>query len=124
MTLRILTSLVTAACLMVSIDSRATQQWTACETVIGVNNYIPGSKAIIVALSPAVPGCASAVNGVSGSVTFDAGVNGVLATDLSPLLASILTAYTTGKQVMLYYDNAAGCYGQLVANGGYGGQCP
>ena len=54
-----------------------------------------------------MPGCQSAVNGVSGAVTFDAVVNGVLAADLSPLLASILTVYTTGKQVMLYYDNAA-----------------
>jgi len=108
---------------MVSIDSHATPQWTACETVIGVNNYIPANNAIIVALSPAVPGCSSAVNGVSGAITFNAGVNCVPVTGLSPLLASLLTAYTTGKQVMLYYDNAAGCYGQIVANGGYAGQC-
>jgi hypothetical protein len=119
-----MTSFVTAVCLMTTSVSQATDQWTACETVIAVNNYIPTSHSIIVALSPAVPGCQSAVNGVSGAVTFDAGFNGVLATDLSSLLASILTAYATGKQVMLYYDNAAGCYGQLVANGGYGGQCP
>jgi len=122
--MRILTSLMTAACLMVSIDSQATNQWTACETVIGVNNYIPGSQAIIVALSPAVPGCQSAVNGVSGAVTFHTGQNAVIESDLSPLLASILTAYTNGKQVMLYYDDSAGCWGQLVANGGFGGQCP
>jgi hypothetical protein len=123
--MRILTSLVTAACLMVSIDSEATQQWTACETIIGVNNYIPASNAIIVAVSPAVPGCASAVNGVGGAITFSGGINGVPATGgLDTLLASILTAYVSGKQVMMYYDNAAGCYGQIVANGGYGGQCP
>jgi len=122
--MRIVPSLFATACLLTSLESQATNQWTACETVIAVNNYIPTSHAIIVALSPAVPGCQSAVNGVSGAVTFDVGVNGVIASDLSPLLASILTAYTTGKQVMLYYDNAAGCYGQLVANGGFGGQCP
>jgi len=122
--MRILTSLMTAACLMVSVDSQATNQWTACETVIGVNNYIPANNAIIVQLSPAVSGCVSAVNGTGGSVTFNAGFNSVPVTGLSPLLASLLTAYATGKQVMLYYDNAAGCYGQIVANGGYAGQCP
>jgi hypothetical protein len=54
--MRIMMSLITAACLMVSVDSQATNQWTACETVIGVNNYIPANNAIIVALSPAVSG--------------------------------------------------------------------
>ena len=122
--MRLMTSLVTAVCLMTSVDSQATNQWTACETIIAVNNYIPANNAIIVVLDPAVPGCQSAVNGVSGAVNFDAGFNGVPVTGLSPLLASILTAYTTGKQVQLYYDNAAGCYGQIVANGGFGGQCP
>jgi len=108
----------------VSIDSQATPQWTACETIIGINNYIPTNNAIIVAVSPAVPGCLSAVNGISGTITFSAGANGVPVTGLNPLLASLLTAYATGRQVMMYYDNASGCYGQIVANGGDAGQCP
>jgi hypothetical protein len=46
----------------------------------------------------------------------------VTATNINAFLASSLSAYTTGQQVQLYYDNTA-CGGLIIANGGYSGQC-
>ena len=106
-----------------SFCSQAAGGWTGCVTVVGVDNYI-ATNALILAVSPNVPGCTSSVNGVAGAITFQVGSNGVTASSINTLLASSLAAYATGKQVMLYYDNAAGCFGQIVANGGYSGQCP
>jgi hypothetical protein len=93
-------------------------------TVTGVSNYIPGSQALILNVSPAASGCMSSVDGVAGTITFQATHFGVVASDLSSILASSLTAYVTGKTVQIYYDDSAGCFGQLISSGGYSGACP
>jgi hypothetical protein len=48
----------------------------------------------------------------------------VSSTNINSILASGLAAYTTDRQVMVYYDNTSGCAGIFIANGGFSGQCP
>jgi hypothetical protein len=105
---------------MAPIASQASQQWSSCQTVTGVSNYLGWSNQVIVTLSPGLP--CTAGNGVVGAVVFTIGLNGVTATNINAFLASSLSAYTTGQQVQLYYDNTA-CGGLIIANGGYSGQC-
>ena len=124
MNMRISILVLALAVAVAPIGSQAAQGWTGCVTVVGLNNYIASSNAMILAVSPGVTGCVSTVNGVSGAITFQVGVNNVTSSSITSLLASSLTAYATGKSVMLYYDNSAGCFGQIVSNGGFGGQCP
>jgi len=78
------------------------------------------SNQVVLALSPGLP--CTGVAGIPGSVVFTVGLAGITATTINSFLASALTAYTTGKKVMVYYDNAT-CVGQIIANGGYSGQC-
>ena len=97
--------------------------WSACQTVNGVSNYLAYSNAVIVSLSPGLPGCAPA--GIPGAVIFSVNQNGVTSANVSSFLASALTAYTSGHQVMIFYDNSTGtCQGVIVSVGGYAGQCP
>ena len=70
------------------------------------------------------PGCASSVNGTVGTITFKSGTLGATFGNLNSLMASMLTAYTSGRAVMVFYDTVTGCPGELIANGGYSGQCP
>lgn len=122
--MRLISGIATLACACAAMDCGAAQQWTGCETVTGISNY-PDSGALIVKLSPAVSGCSSSVNGVAGAITFQIGQNGIAsADDLRSVMASLLTAYTSGRQVMIYYSTATGCPGELIANSGYDGQCP
>lgn len=121
--MRLLASIATTIIVFTSVNCQATQQWTNCVNVIGISNYMVYNQ-FILALSPGIPGCTSTVNGVSGAITFQAGTNSVTSESMNALLASSLTAYTSGKSMQIYYDNAAGCFGQLIANGGYAGGCP
>ena len=120
-----LSSVVAAfASVLVTFNCQASQQWTGCAVVTGVSNYIPSDGAVIISLSPAVAGCTSSVSGAVGTITFKSGTLGVTADNINSLLASMLTAYTSGRSVMVFYDNVTGCPGELIANGGYSGQCP
>lgn len=58
-------------------------------------------------------------------VYFTSGLEGVTSTNISALLATALAAQATGRQVMIAYDNSSSaCYAQVIAVGGYSGQCP
>jgi hypothetical protein len=44
--------------------------------------------------------------------------------DTNSFLASGLTAVSTGRQVMIYYDDStSNCYGAIISNGGIAAQC-
>jgi hypothetical protein len=108
---------------MVPFASQAAQQWSGCQTIVGVSNYMAynNDNLIILVLSPGLPDCN--YNGVTGAIGFSAGSFGVTTTNISTFLAGFFTAYSTGRQVMIYYDTAT-CFGIIVSNGGYEGQCP
>jgi hypothetical protein len=102
------------------IASQAAQQWSSCQTVTGVSNYIAFGSQVIVALSPGLP--CTVGNGIVGATAFTIGTFGVTSNNINTFLASSLSAYATGQKVMVYYDDAA-CGGLIISNGGFAGQC-
>jgi len=64
--MRTLPRFMLALNLMAPIISQATQQWSSCQTVVGVSNYVAFGNQVIVALSPGLP-CTVPV-GVPGGV--------------------------------------------------------
>jgi hypothetical protein len=118
--MRTVKRLMLALSLMVPFASQAAQQWSSCQTVTGVSNYIAFGSQVILALSPGLP-CTVGV-GVVGGVAFTIGTFNVTANNINTFLASGLSAYATGQKVMVYYDDAA-CGGLIISNGGISGQC-
>ena len=110
--------------LVASMGVQAAQQWSSCQTVVNVNNYLAYNNSVVVGLSPGILGCAPSF--ISGSVAFTVGVSGVTSANVGSFLSSALLAYASGTRVMVYYDDAAipNCQGIIVASGGYSGQCP
>ncbi|WP_129779895.1 hypothetical protein [Peristeroidobacter soli] len=100
-------------------------QWSGCQTVTGVTNYLgfnTTNPSISVALSPGIPGCVSdAPGGVSFALQQLAPGSTVDA--LKTFLAQLLTAQASGTRVMVFYDPATSCSAQIVSVGGYSGQC-
>src|SRR5258708_38068700 len=97
--MRTVKRLMLALSLMVPFASQAAQQWSSCQTVTGVSNYVAFGNQLIVALSPGLP-CTVPV-GVPGGVSFVVGTFGVTATNINTFLASSLSAYATGQRVMV-----------------------
>jgi hypothetical protein len=100
-------------------------QWSSCQRVTGVTNYLgynSTNPSISVALSPGIPGC---VNDAVGGVSFALNqlVQGATVDTLKTLLAQLLSAQATGTRVMILYDNSTGCPAKIVSVGGYSGQC-
>jgi hypothetical protein len=121
--MRILSRVMLAMSLMLPLASQATQQWSSCQTITSVSNYMAynSDSLLILSFSPGITGCT--FNGTSGAVGIEVGQFGVTASNINTFLAGTLTAYSTGHQVMVYYDTDT-CFGIIVANGGYGGACP
>ena len=118
----LLTRLMIAVCLLASTASHAANAWSGCQTIVGVSNYIAYSNQLVLALSPGISGCSGA--GVTGGVGFIIGTDGVTSTNIDGLLASGLSAFLTGTQVMILYDNSVtSCAGEIISVGGYSGQC-
>jgi hypothetical protein len=118
--MRTVKRMMLALSLLAPFESQATQQWSSCQTVTGVSNYVAFGNQVIVALSPGLP-CTVPV-GVPGGVSFIIGTYGITANNISTFLASALSAYATGQRVTVYYDDAA-CGGLIISNGGITGQC-
>jgi hypothetical protein len=105
---------------MVSATSHAAIVESACLTVTAVVNEEYGN-AVVVALSPAIPGCTP---NTTPGVQFVVGVNGITAATLNSYLASGFYALATGQRVMVTYDDStSNCYGMAIANGGFHGEC-
>ena len=97
-------------------------EWSACQTITGVSNYLAHSNDIRIALSPGAAGCA---NDSAGGVGFRVGQNGVTSDSIKAYLATALAAQLSGKRVMIYYDSStSACFSSIISVGGFAGQCP
>jgi hypothetical protein len=123
--MRFLARLMIVVCVITPIAGQTTENpvWSACVTITAVSNYVAYNNSINLALNPAINGCDG--NGITGAVSIVVGQDGVTSSNVTAYLASSLAAQMTGQQVMILYDNSTNnCYGIIVANGGYSGQCP
>jgi hypothetical protein len=103
--------------------AQSAEQWSNCQTVTGVSNYLAYANSVLVTLSPGIPGCSPV--GISGAIMFTVNVDGVTSENINSFLASGYTAYTSGHQVAIYYDNSSStCAGVIFSLGGAAGQCP
>jgi hypothetical protein len=111
----LLSRVLLAAYLLIPALSQAAILSSSCQTVTGIQNSIAGSNYIIDYLRLASAGCGT--SGYSFSI-FLIGTGGVTSTHINSILASGLTAYTTGHQISVEYDNSiASCFGQTIAVG-------
>jgi hypothetical protein len=111
------------ALLSASAPAQSSVQWSSCQTVVGVSDYLAYSNGVLLTLSPGIPGCSPA--GIAGAVFFVVGAEGVTSENISSFLASGYAAYTSGHQVAIYYDNSStSCPGVIISLGGAAGQCP
>lgn len=118
--MRTLTKWMVVTSLMVSATAQAALVQSGCVTVTAVVN-IEAQSAVLLALSPAIPGCTP---NTTPGIEFAVGTNGVTATNLNSYLASGLSAFATGQRVMVIYDDStSNCFGLTVANGGFHGEC-
>jgi hypothetical protein len=104
-----------------------TPTWTTqCAKITSVINYAGYADEFVITLVPAAPSpCGGEISGVKGAIPFIAGKGAVSDANIGGLLQTALAAYTTGHQVMVAYDGTtSACYGQIIAVGGSGGQCP
>ena len=100
-------------------------QWSGCQTVTGVTNYLAYNTAnpsISVALSPGLPGCVSDAPGGT-SFALQQLPSGATVDTLKSLLGMLLAAQSSGTRVMIFYDPANSCAASIVSVGGYSGQC-
>jgi hypothetical protein len=72
--------------LMMSFASQAAQQWSSCQTITGVSNYMAynNDNLLILALSPGLPDCN--YNGIPGAVGIIVGQFGVTSTNIGTLI--------------------------------------
>ena len=100
-----------------------TLAWTSgCHTILSVADYRDVESSVYLGISPGLPGCTySGVN----RVRFHLGANGVTADGMKGALAIGMVAYTTQKQVKLYYDTSSApfCNTNLIAIGGGDNTC-
>lgn len=87
-----------------------------------MTDYSAYSGSFYLVLSPGIQGCSS---DVQGTAIFRVGQMGVTADTFKSLLASSYVAFTTGKRVMIYYDDSTpACFSSIISIGGYSAQCP
>lgn len=120
--MRLLTRMLIATILMMPLVSQAALVWSSCQTVTGVSNQLAYDNGVFLAFSGSgISGCS---DGTPGGIAFLVGQEGVTSTNITTILATSLTAVSSGRQVMIYYDTSNSCYSQIIAVGGYAGQCP
>jgi hypothetical protein len=105
------------------LASQAQVIWSSsCQTITNVTDE-PVSASVLLTLSPGISGCAA--QGVTGAIQFVAGQEGVTEAHLTGLLATSLTSFSLGRQVLIGYDNSSSsCYATSIAVGGFANQCP
>ncbi|GFE83254.1 hypothetical protein GCM10011487_52540 [Steroidobacter agaridevorans] len=109
----------------VPVTGFADNQWSACQTVTGVTNYLgynTTNPSVAVALSPGIPNCNVDAPGAI-SFALQGLTTGSTVDTLKTLLATLLSAQASGTRVMILYD-AATCRANAVSVGGYAAQCP
>src|SRR5438270_2470849 len=120
--MRWLVRFLISACSVLPLVCEA-MTWTTCQTVTSVSNYIAYNNSILFTVSPGVSGCTYA--GTPNGLAVAVGQLNVTSNNINSLLASLLVAASIGKGLMIYYDSSSSaCYSEIVAIGGWGGQCP
>jgi hypothetical protein len=115
--------MIVASLLVAPELAQSTEQWSSCQTVTGVSNYLAYANSVLLTLSPGIPGCAPV--DIAGAVMFMVNVDGVTSDNIGSFLASGYSAYLSGHQVTIYYDNSSiGCPGVIISLGGVAGQRP
>jgi hypothetical protein len=115
-----LTRMTILSCMLISATAQAALVQSGCVTVTAVVNS-ESQSAVLLALSPAIPGCTP---NTTPGVEFSVGMNGITAATLNSYLASGLSAFATGQRVMVIYDDStSNCFGLVIANGGFHGEC-
>jgi hypothetical protein len=112
--------------LLFPVVSQAAIVWSTCTTITSVSNYLANDNQFIVTLS-GTNTIASTCSGFEGqpAIFFNTGSDGVTSSNIGTLLAMAVAAFQGTQQVMIAYDNStSSCYGQVIAMGGYSGQCP
>jgi hypothetical protein len=96
--------------------------WSSCQTITSVTDYTAYSNSFYLNLSPGIAGCIADTN---GGVLYRIGVAGVTADSYKSLVASTMTAFIIGKQVMIYYDASQppACFASIISIGGYANEC-
>ena len=102
-----------------SSPANASLLWSQCESVIGVNDNRALNGGVDLALSPTL----TCTAGWGSEIGFITGTDGVTSDSIKGNLAVVVAALISGKTATFYYDNAT-CAIQIVALGGYNGQCP
>jgi hypothetical protein len=100
-----------------------TLAWTTgCHTILSVADYRDVESSVYLGIDPPLPGCNW--GGVS-RIRFKLGANGVTAEGMKGALALGMLAYTTKKQVKLFYDTSSApvCNTNLIAIGGGDNTC-
>jgi hypothetical protein len=120
---RFLTRVALASLLSAPVIAQSSEQWSSCQTITGVSNYLAYANSVLLTLSPGISGCNPV--GIAGAVLFTAGVDGVTSDNIGSFLASGYAAYLSGHQVAIFYDNSTvNCAGVIISLGGAAGQCP
>jgi hypothetical protein len=118
---KLIQTLAITVCFLPAI-SPAAMVWSNCQTIVAVSDYIAHDSSVLLTLSPGISGCV--YGGTTGGVSLTIGQVSVDSTNINGLLATSLTALSTGRAVMIFYDNgSANCYGQIISVGGIYGQC-
>jgi len=97
--------MIVASLLVAPALAQSTEQWSSCQTVTGVSNYLAYANSVLLTLSPGIPGCAPV--DIAGAVMFMVNVDGVTSDNIGSFLASGYSAYLSGHQVTIYYDNSS-----------------
>jgi hypothetical protein len=102
-----------AAFLLIPQICRATSVSSECLTISGIeNNIASGNDHIVYFASQGISGCGT--EGTSFSI-FMIGIDGVTNTNINSILAIALSAYATGHQVSVQYDNSSvSCFGEVI----------
>lgn len=109
------------AMLFLTQNSLAVMNWSTCQAVTGVGDYRAFDNSVYYSLSPGIAGC---FYGGVQRVRMTDGVLGVTSDTLKASIAIGLTAVASRVPVRFYYDNSdVKCNVQIVALGGYGGEC-
>ena len=120
--MRSMVRMLIGLCLVSPVVSEAASVWSSCQTITAVTNESVNGT-LLLTLSPGISGCSAL--GVTGAVQVQVGQDSVVADNLTSLLATSLSAFSLGKNVLVAYDNgSSNCYTTAISIGGYSNQCP
>jgi hypothetical protein len=117
--MNILKHSIIAICLLLSPLSQAATEWSSCETITAIANEMADTNGILVYLS------SSLGNGCGAYGYFIVNKEGVTSSNINTILATLLTAQASGRQVTIQYNPTDSCYMSDISLGGITGDfCP